>query len=106
MKAGELRHRIEFQTNTPTANSMGEYVDTYTTLATVWGAVEPLSGSLLFSAQQTNSEVQGRVRIRYRDDIEPDMRMYFDSRYFKILSIIDYQERHQELQILYKEWLD
>jgi SPP1 family predicted phage head-tail adaptor len=105
-RAGELRHRITFQANTPTANGFGEFVDTYSDTVTVYGAIEPLSGSLLFTAQQANSEVQGRVRIRYRDDIEPSMRIKFGTRYFKILSVINPSEKREELQILVKEFID
>lgn len=85
---------------------MGEYVDTWADYVTVWAAIEPLSGRLLFEAQQANSEVQGRVRIRYREDILSTMRMQFGSRYLQVLSIINNKERNEELQILYKEWLD
>ena len=106
MRSGELRHRIELQTNTPVANAIDELVDTYTTFATVWGAIEPLSGNRLFLAQQADSQIQGVVRIRYRKDVVPTMRIKFGSRYLQIISIIDREERHQELQVMYKEKLD
>jgi SPP1 family predicted phage head-tail adaptor len=106
IRAGELRHRLTFQSNLPTANSFGEFADTWTDFVTVYGAIEPLSGQLLFTAQQANSQVQGRIRIRYRSDITATMRVKFGTRYFKILSIINQSEKHEELQILYKEELD
>ena len=106
MNADKLNKRVTFQTNTPTVNSIGEYVDTYADTFTVWAAVEPLTGRLLFEAQQASSQVQGRVRIRYRTGVTSSMRMSYDTRYLKILSIINPKEANEELQVLYKEWLD
>ena len=106
MRAGELRHRITLQKNNPAPNSIGEAVDTWTDLATVWAAIEPLSGNRLFQAQQANSEIQGVVRIRYRSDVLATMRIVHIARYFQVLSIIDTEERHQELHLFYKELAD
>jgi SPP1 family predicted phage head-tail adaptor len=103
MRAGELRHRITLQTNTPTANSVGEFVDTWTDFVTVSAAVEPLTGNRLFAAEQANSLVQGMVRIRYLAGVVATMRIVFGTRYFQIISIIDRDEKHRELQLLYKE---
>ena len=106
MKSGLLNKRVTFQTNTPTANSLGEYVDTYADTFTVWAEILPLSGRLLFQAQQANSEVTGTIRIRYRSDVEPTMRIVHGSRYFRILSIIDPYEKHDHLDIMVEEKLD
>jgi len=54
-------------------------------------------------ANQPNSEVQGMIRIRDRTGVLPTMRLKVEERYFQILGIIDRDERHKELQILYKE---
>ncbi len=106
MKSGLLNKRVTFQANTPTANDIGEYVDTYTDAFTVWAEVLPLAGRLLFQAQQANSEVTGTIRIRYRSDVGPTMRIVYGSRYFRILSIIDPHEKHDHLEIMVKEKLD
>jgi SPP1 family predicted phage head-tail adaptor len=106
VEGGKLRHRITFQQNVPVVNSLGEYVDTYSDAFTVWGAIEPLTGSWLFQSMQANSKVAGRVHIRYRDDVLPTMRMLYDGRYLKIISVINPNEKNEELQILYSEELD
>ena len=106
MRAGELRQHVELQVPTRSQNTMNEWIDTFATQATVWGAIQPLSGRLLFSAQQANSEVEGRVVIRYRRDVKPSWRIKFGNRYFKILSIINSQEDKEELQLLYREIID
>jgi SPP1 family predicted phage head-tail adaptor len=102
MRAGELKQRIELQIPTRSQSS-GEWIDTYTTQATIWGAVEPLSGNRLFLAQQANSQVQGVVRIRYRSGVTPKMRLKLGERIFQIISIINRDEANEELQLWYRE---
>ncbi len=106
MRIGELKQRIELQIPSRSQNSIGEWVDTFVTQATIWAAIEPLSGNRLFQAQQANSQVQGIIRIRYRSNIEPTMRIKQGERIFKILSIINLNEANEELHLLYKEALD
>ena len=85
---------------------MGEWYETYTDWATVWGSIEPNSGKNYFEALQSNSEVQGKIVIRYRTGVTPTMRVKYGNRYFKIISIVHPQERKKELDIMYKESLD
>ncbi len=94
---------MTFQRNTPTANSIGEVVDTWTNCLTVWGSARPLSGGKYFAAKQANSEVSGEVEIRYRSDILPTMRMAIGTRILRIVSIINPDSRNERLIILYKE---
>lgn len=106
MKAGQLRDRIELQKNTPVANSFGEFVDTWTTQATVWGAVRPLSGTLLFQAKQANSDISGEVEIRYMADIQATWRLKIGTRILRIVTIINPENRNEKLWIKYSEKLD
>jgi len=106
MRAGDLCHRITFQKNTPTANSMNEFVDTWADYVTVWASLVPLTGNKYFMAKQANSEVKGIVRIRHRSDITATMRIKYGSRYLLIDSITNVEERNKELDIYYREALD
>jgi SPP1 family predicted phage head-tail adaptor len=106
MRSGDLRHRIAIQTNTPVANSFNEMVDTWTTYATVWAEISPLTGTKYFADKQANSDVSGIVRIRYRSDIVPTMRLLFGTRVFQIVSIIHPKEKRDMVELYYKELLD
>ena len=44
MRIGTLRHRVELQEPVENQDGYGEAERTYTTYATVWASVEPLSG--------------------------------------------------------------
>lgn len=106
---GAYRHRISFQTYTGEADEFGDPVlmddDNWTETAKVWASVNPISGRELFAAEQSQSEVTHRVRCRYRSGVTPLMRIVFHDRVFRILSVIDFEERHETLQIMCREVL-
>lgn len=106
MRAGRLRHRVVIQILTKAKNSMGEWYETWATWATVWASIEPNSGKNYFEGMQANSEVQGKIVIRYRTGVEPTMRVKYGNRYFNIISIVHPQERRKELHVMYREELD
>ena len=62
--AGPLRQRLTLQQATSTPNSFNEMVGSWADVATVYGAVEPLRGQEFFAAEQGQSEISGRGRIR------------------------------------------
>ncbi|MFZ5816298.1 MAG: phage head closure protein [Bacillota bacterium] len=101
--AGKLRHRVTLQDNQAPRDSYGAEADNWVDVATVWASVEPLRGREFFAAQQVNSEVSARVRIRYRAGVNSAMRVRFGDRIFDIISVIDPEERHQELQLMVRE---
>jgi SPP1 family predicted phage head-tail adaptor len=74
--------------------------------ANVWASVEPISGKEFFSAEQNNAMTNTRVKIEYSSvtkNIVPGMRVLYGTRKFYILSVIDYKEKHQELQLMCRE---
>jgi SPP1 family predicted phage head-tail adaptor len=103
MNPGELRHRITIQKLVNTQDTFGQPVEQWSNVVTVWASVNPIVGKEFFAAETVNSEVSHKIRIRYKQDITPDMRIKFKDRYFSIQSVIDYQERNMELQLMCKE---
>lgn len=103
---GELRHRLTIQTENPVADGGGGQGDPWAspvTVATVWGRVEPLSGSEGLRAMQLEDRVTHRVTIRYRKGITASQRIKFDSRLFNIRAVINVGERNRWLQLLCEE---
>jgi len=106
MEAGKLRQRIILQQPVAGSNAIGETIYTWADVATIWGAVEPATGSWYYAGQQAESKVDGRVRIRYRADVLPTWRIKYGDRYLSIVSILNPQERNRETVIMYTESLD
>lgn len=103
MQIGKLRHAIELQQEQRTPDGGGGFVRTWQTVARVRAAVEPLTGSERWRAEQVQANVSHRVTIRYRPGITTDMRVKFGARVFLITAVIDPEERHRELQLLCTE---
>lgn len=103
MEAGRLNKKVTIQNRVVTRNALNEAVTTWTDLASVWAAIEPLQGREFWAQQQVQSEVTIRVRIRYRTGLLPSMRLRYGQRIFVIESIINPKEKNQELQLMCSE---
>ena len=99
-KAGRMRRKITIESDTPTQNTYGEPIESWSTYATVWASVEPLNGREYFNSQQTAAEISTRFRIRYKSGITPDMRVVLDSNNYDIRSIINVNEHNKELILM------
>jgi len=103
-----LCHRLTLQYKAETRSSSGAVLTTWTTDSTVWGAIEPLSGSEYLSASQTQNETDVRIFMRYHATIDKTWRIrWTDERsspgtkvYYSIKSIIDHDNRHQWLTVM------
>lgn len=105
MRAGTLRHRLTIKTVALAKDSFGGTTETETTLATVWGSLEPISGRELVLAQQTQAEVTHKAIVRYLPGLTPDDVLYFGTRKFQILAVINAGERSIQMELLCKEIL-
>lgn len=86
MKAGDLRHLIEFQQKTtprdPVTGEDGEPV--WQLLAKTWAQVVPMSARDRVDAQAQQSEATGRMVIRYRPGIDSTMRIIYRGEIYSI----------------------
>ena len=91
MKIGTMRHRVTIQQrpDPQTQNSVGEVTTAWTTLATVWAAIEPQGGIESIEQAAVVAQVTHNVRIRRRTDVTPDMRLYEGTRVMEILAVLD-----------------
>ncbi len=102
-RIGDLRHRVTIQQVTETRTASGAVQDAWADVATVWAAVEPLSGREFWAAQQVNAEVTTRVRMRYRPGVMPTMRVMRGTHTYDILAVLNLRERGDEMHLLCKE---
>ncbi|MGR3220867.1 MAG: phage head closure protein, partial [Candidatus Anammoxibacter sp.] len=87
MRAGKLDKRIIFQTKTTSRNDYGEEaVTSWSDTFTEWGSVVELKGKETFEASQLVQKADIRLRIRYRTDVDNEMRFVYNSNYYDIYS--------------------
>lgn len=104
MDFSKMRHRITFLKPMGTyKNGMGENVPDYTEVRTVWAFVSPKTGREYDEAQKLRAETTYNVRTRYFADITSEMQIRFNDRILKIESVLNINERNEELQIVASE---
>ena len=75
MRAGRLSSRVTIVQRADLQNDIGELVPTWSTLSTVWADVIHKSGLETIKAGASASVVKASIRIRYRADVKPSMRV-------------------------------
>ncbi len=111
MRAGDLRHRVTFQSRSIAADSFGAQSAVWSDVATVSADISPLSGRELLAAQQINVEISHSITIRYQAQFAGPkavaaMRIVYGDRIFNIHASIDPDERRRSLQITASEGLN
>ena len=105
---GKLNKRITIQqlvASSPEFNSKGEPQRSWDTFQQVWASVNPLQGQEFWAQQQKQikAETTIRVRIRYLSGVNAGMRVLYGSRILDIQNVIDPQEKHVEMQLMFSE---
>ncbi len=96
---GDMRRWITIEQQAPTQNARGEEVPTWTTFATAWAAIIPLSGRELLAAQQIQASVTHRIVLRYLSGLDPSMRIVYNGRYFDIQQVININEQSRQMEL-------
>lgn len=98
---GKLDKRLTFQVKDDEAKSPdGDLIEGYKDSFTVWGSFIFLKGRKYFEAAAANSEIQGETEIRYRADVNADMKIKYKNVMYDIVSVIP-TEKHT-LSIMWK----
>lgn len=105
IRAGRLRHRVELQSPTTTRSSTGSALVAYSTTATVWAAVEPLTGREYLASNQTQNEVTTRIVIRHYSGVVPSWRVVHGSKTYTVEAVINEDEMDRHMQLMCKEAL-
>jgi len=101
MRAGDLRHLITIQKNTPTADGMGGQTSVWATLTTAWAAIWPISAREQVANQQIEGRITHKIRIRYQENITGANRVILRHRCFKLIGPpINIDERNRTLDLL------
>lgn len=100
MRAGRLRHKIVIQQVSEERSASGSVIQTWSDSLRLKAAVEPLQGREYWEGKQLQNEVTTRFRIYYRSGITSKMRVLFNGKYYDILSVLDPEERHREIELM------
>ena len=102
MKAGKLDKRVTIKVKSATRDSYGAEIIGWSTLATVWAQVMPLSGREYFTAAQFVPEAELKIRIRFREDFDETAKITYNNIDYDILHIAEIG-RQDGLEIVVKK---
>ena len=100
---GALRHRLVLEEAERVSDGAGGFTESWVTVATVWAALEPSSGSEAVDSGRLAGRVLHAVTLRYRAGVTPAMRFRKGTRVLHILAVIDAGERRRRLHCLCEE---
>lgn len=103
IQSGKLRQRVTFEALTKVRDSHGAEKPQWMPVCTVWAAINPLSGKSLFAAQQNHSEITGTIDLRYRADINAELRAVHEGKIYSIHAVINPELRNKELKLMVSE---
>ena len=103
--AGQLDRRITIQSFTTTTDDFGEVVKSFTTLAEVWAKVEEKRGNEGEDGNQLVATKRVEFFIRYRSDINEQMRIVYSNETYKIETILNADAR-KAFQKIVTRWAD
>jgi SPP1 family predicted phage head-tail adaptor len=89
MQPGEMDQRVRIERKADVADGMGGFTSGWTTVATVWAKVEPVSGRERDMAAQTEAPRNYRITIRRRADLLDSDRLVWSRRTLNIRFIAD-----------------
>jgi SPP1 family predicted phage head-tail adaptor len=97
--AGDLRERVAIEACTEDRDEVGGRVEVWSTIATVWARVMPMSQRESWYRQQTNAAAAWKVHMRYRADLTTKHRIVWGIRVFEIRGVANPDERRRWLEI-------
>jgi len=99
-QAGQMDRRITIQTFSETTDSFGQEVKSFSTLASVWANVVEKVGSEGEDGEMIAATKKVEFVIRYRTDVNEEMRISYNSNTYKIQAIQSADARKAFLKIV------
>ena len=103
--AGQLDRRITIQDAQELIDVFGQRKDIFVTLANVWAKVEEKRGSEGEEGNQLVATKRVEFFIRYRSDINEQMRILYNNETYLIEAILNADSR-KEFQKIVTRWAD
>lgn len=89
----KYKHRITFQTSVETQDELGGITESWQDYDTVWAKVEMKGGREFYKNHKLQLETTHLIETRHRNDIDTKMRVLWKGRAFRIVSLINIDEK-------------
>jgi SPP1 family predicted phage head-tail adaptor len=93
MRIGPLDRRLTLQSKQTALDASGQPIETWSTVAEIWGQIVPQRGAERFAAQQIVGHAVTTFRIRWRAGVSVLNRLLYDSKIWDILDVREVRRR-------------
>ena len=100
LSAGRLNQRVTLQAKAVTRDGMGNEVISWSDVAAVWAAVEPVRGKEFVSLRAAQSDITTRITLRYKSGLTTAMRVLHDGAIYDVREIINPRSRNESLELM------
>lgn len=100
---GAMRQRVTLETPTDAQDDVGSFTRLYAPLARLWAQIETPSAAEQFIEQRLEQSRKVVVTIRWRADVQSQMRFDFRGRKLVIRGVEDIDEKRRFLRCLCEE---
>lgn len=91
--SGARREQIVIQSSTASADSGGQPIKSWSTLATVWARAEYLTGRESEGMSKINAATNMKFTVNYRTDVTPAMRISWRSKFWNIEAVLPGEDK-------------
>jgi len=100
---GTMKHKITFKRPVKIKDSRGSWTESESEVFTTWGTIVSLNALEVQKYKAILPEIDRKVFIRYRTDIDSACVGYFGTKKYEILGIVNPAEENKMLKLLVKE---
>ena len=100
MRAGSLNQRVTIRQRATGSDELGQPVDTWSDVAIVWADIRYASGMESIKAGAEMSTARASIRIRWRTDITPAMRVVHGSTVYRIEAVLPDMQRRDSVTLV------
>ena len=100
---GALRRRLVLEALDSTPDGAGGMAGTWTTVAILWGAIRPRTGSEIFDGGRVEGRITHDIWIRPRPEIAPGQRLRVNGRLFNIRATLRPDEFVNRMRLICEE---
>ena len=97
MYAGQLKNKVTIQAKADTVDAIGQPVNTWIDVATVWADIRYLSGLESIKSDADVSIAKVSIRVLYIADIKPSMRVVYEGVIYHIKAVLPYGKVYIDL---------
>ena len=102
---GDMKSRITIHAREAQAPSFqgADLTEKFSLSFDIWASIKSVTGKTFFAGVNADVAVTHEIYARYNSEITPDNWIEFESKYFDILAIEDYEERHKFTRMICTE---